>query len=185
MTKIVVWVKDLHLEKLLTLELQRIGYTVSDKKEECEIFITDSEREIPPTGSKKILISNVLSQKVDYTVLKRPVDLASLRECVASLLESKKVNAKNKANDKIAVNKKEKCAIVGGKKVQLTENEFLLLSRLIEENGNPITREQINALLHASGNTPEVYICGLRKKLTQSDGVNPIITVRGKGYKLR
>ena len=185
MTEISIFIKDTILSELITLELGRLGYTFGDKKEGSLIFITDSENEASPIGAKKILISNTASQNCSDHILRRPVDLALLRSCVASALESRTVATVDPKNNKISIKKKEKCANVGGKKVQLTENEFLLLSRLIESGGELVSREQINSLLGSSGNTPEVYICSLRKKLTSCDGFDPINTVRGKGYKLR
>ena len=185
MAKISIIIKDPCFKELIYLELQRLGHTFVEKENECAIFITDSESEHIPKSAKRILISNDMPPKGAEYVLRRPLDLAVLRNCISSILDRNAIQKTDTKNTKISVNKKEKCAIVGEKKIQLTENEFLLLSCLLESDGEPISRDKINALLMSSGNTPEVYVCNLRKKLTSNDGVDPIITVRGKGYKLR
>ena len=185
MTKISIFIKDPCFKELISLEILRLGYTVVDNVNECAIFITDSEAERAPQGAKRILISNDLPQKGSDHVLRRPLDLAALRVSISSILETKAIQQADIKSNKISINKKEKCAIIGEKRVQLTENELTLISCLLESDGEPVSRDKINAILTSSGNTPEVYVCNLRKKLTSNDGVDPIITVRGKGYKLR
>ena len=186
MTDIALFIKDPQLNRLIRLEFERIEKIVGDDLESCKVLITDMKDALKLPPQNKILISYDVEDLKNAVVLKRPVDMAELRRAVSEFFKQPIEKAEEKAseNTKVKLLKEEKSALIGNSKIPLTENEFVLLSELIEKDA-PISRDEINYLLNASGNTPEVYICALRKKLTQDDGVNPIITVRGKGYKLR
>ena len=186
MTDIALFIKDPHLNRLIRLEFERIGKSVGADTDSCNILITDTKDALESPSQNKILISHDTESIKNTVVLKRPVDMAELRLTVDEFfkLPTQTNETKSLEGTKVKLLKEEKSALIGNSKIPLTENEFILLSELIEKS-TPISRDEINSLLNASGNTPEVYICALRKKLTQNDGVNPIITVRGKGYKLR
>ena len=72
-----------------------------------------------------------------------------------------------------------------GRSITLSDHERTILTRLCECSGEPVSREELNALLGASGgNIADVYVCRLRKKLEDTDGRRVIFTVRSKGYKI-
>ena len=72
-----------------------------------------------------------------------------------------------------------------GRSITLSDHERTILTRLCECSGEPVSREELNALLGASGgNIADVYVCRLRKKLEDIDGRRVIFTVRSKGYKI-
>ena len=72
-----------------------------------------------------------------------------------------------------------------GRSITLSDHERKILTRLCECSGEPVSREELNALLGASGgNIADVYVCRLRKKLEDTDGRRVIFTVRSKGYKI-
>lgn len=72
-----------------------------------------------------------------------------------------------------------------GRSITLSDHERKILTRLCECSGEPVSREELNALLGASGgNIADVYVCRLRKKLEDIDGRRVIFTVRSKGYKI-
>ena len=72
-----------------------------------------------------------------------------------------------------------------GRSITLSDHERTILTRLCECSGEPVSREELNALLGASGgNIAGVYVCRLRKKLEDTDGRRVIFTVRSKGYKI-
>ena len=72
-----------------------------------------------------------------------------------------------------------------GRSITLSDHEMKILTRLCECSGEPVSREELNALLGASGgNIADVYVCRLRKKLEDTDGRRVIFTVRSKGYKI-
>ena len=77
---------------------------------------------------------------------------------------------------------------VGEVTVELTGNEFSILEYLVLNRGRVVTRAQI--LDHvwrydfAGGrNLVEVYVARLRRKLTDAGVADPLVTVRGAGYR--
>ena len=72
-----------------------------------------------------------------------------------------------------------------GRSITLSNHEMKILTRLCESAREPVSREELNTLLGASGgNIADVYVCRLRKKLEEIDGRRVIFTVRSKGYKI-
>jgi two-component system cell cycle response regulator CtrA len=92
---------------------------------------------------------------------------------------------------KLAVNLDARTADVGGDPVHLTGKEYGILELLTLRKGSTLTKEQFLNHLYGGMDEPElkiidVFICKLRKKLTQATGgVNYIETVWGRGYVLR
>jgi DNA-binding response OmpR family regulator len=79
--------------------------------------------------------------------------------------------------------------ICGRKSVQLTKKEFELLSLLIENSGNVVSREKISVRVwgfdaEVEYNNSEVYISFLRKKIAEINSKVKIRALRGVGYKL-
>ena len=77
----------------------------------------------------------------------------------------------------------EKVVYRGGVKVDLTVREWTLLDALVTRAGRVVSKQDLEALLagfdgHVSGNTLEVHVYNLRRKL----GHDVIQTVRGRGY---
>lgn len=71
--------------------------------------------------------------------------------------------------------------------VSLTDKEYAVFRALYDKTGETVMREEL-ALIARSGeqetNAADVYICMLRRKLTELLGYDPIKTVRGRGYSL-
>ena len=72
-------------------------------------------------------------------------------------------------------------------KINLTGNEFRILSILMENKGNIVTREKIMRKLWESenfvdDNTLTVNVTRLRKKLEYVGKIDFIITKKGQGY---
>ena len=79
-----------------------------------------------------------------------------------------------------------KKAIWGNDGIALSDTEYKVLSLLCEKRGEVVTRQEIDELLEANeGNSADVYICMLRRKIDNRLGVKLIYTVRGEGYKLK
>ena len=93
--------------------------------------------------------------------------------------------------DDLVLDLDEKMASVDGKRVQLTSKEYQMLELLGLRKGSTITKEMFLNHLYGGMDEPElkiidVFICKLRKKLTNaSGGKNYIETVWGRGYVLR
>ena len=179
---------------LLKAELERIGKTVAVSPDEsCILLIVDADAEdakeklsIPHTFTLGISrdFENLDVKDVRYdAILKRPVSMKELRTSVCELLKGEldKKSDKNEDRDEIILLADRKTLLLNGDKISLTPNEFSLLEYLMKNRGQAVPRNTINELLDADGNTSDVYICMLRKKLTTKCRC-PIVTVRGKGY---
>jgi len=92
---------------------------------------------------------------------------------------------------KIAVNLDAKTVEVAGDPVHLTGKEYQMLELLSLRKGTTLTKEMFLNHLYGGMDEPElkiidVFICKLRKKLSQATGGdNYIETVWGRGYVLR
>ncbi len=71
---------------------------------------------------------------------------------------------------------------VGGLSVELTPTEWDMLLCLYEHRGAAVSRDELSLLIGGGGNSVEVYICHLRRKLEKPLGRRMITTVRSKGY---
>ena len=76
---------------------------------------------------------------------------------------------------------------IGEERVELTKNEFRILSLLFENKGNTVTREDImkslwNSDCFIDDNTLTVNVTRLRKKLEEAGAPNFITTKKGIGY---
>ena len=77
---------------------------------------------------------------------------------------------------------------VAGTPVDLTAKEFAILEHLLLHRGRVVTRSQIlesvwDYEFDGGRNLVEVYIGRIRKKLGDAGGGDPIVTVRGSGYR--
>lgn len=91
----------------------------------------------------------------------------------------------------LALDTKAKVAVRGGVQIKLTAKEYAILEYLMYNKGTVLSRERIeqhiwNYDYEGGSNIVDVYIRGLRKKLSVSDDDAPVIeTVRGLGYVIR
>lgn len=77
---------------------------------------------------------------------------------------------------------------VNGTPVELTAKEFAILEHLLLHRGHLVTRSQIlegvwDYEFEGGRNLVEVYIGRLRHKIASAGGGEPIVTVRGAGYR--
>ena len=79
-------------------------------------------------------------------------------------------------------------ALIGDLRVPLTPAEAAILARLLERRdtrpGLAVTREELSTLLGGGGNSVDVYVCHLRRKIEKPLGRRMIATVRGMGYRM-
>lgn len=91
----------------------------------------------------------------------------------------------------LVVNLDKKMVEIGGAQLHLTGKEYQMLELLALRKGSTISKEMFLMHLYGGLDEPEVkiidvFICKLRKKLTNaSGGQNYIETVWGRGYMLR
>lgn len=92
---------------------------------------------------------------------------------------------------RLEVNLDARTVSVDGAPLHLTGKEYGILELLALRKGSTLTKEQFLNHLYGGIDEPElkiidVFICKLRKKLTQATGgINYIETVWGRGYVLR
>ncbi len=182
MTDTVILLKDASLATLIRLELERNGVSVSQKCEDCTLFVTDTHTAQSFKYSFKMGVfrsHDTLDDSFDI-ILRRPIELSELRKTISELFKHQNT-LKESTDNSIYLFQDDKTVLWEGRRIKLTKNEFIILSALIEANGEPISRERIGLLIDSKENAADVYICYLRKKLFSS-GKSPIVTVRGKGY---
>lgn len=77
-----------------------------------------------------------------------------------------------------------------GKPVRLSQRELAIFTKLAQHHGQVVDKDRIYQSVYAMEDEPpfekviDVYICKIRKKLTQVTGTNLIETVYGRGYRL-
>lgn len=89
----------------------------------------------------------------------------------------------------LELNLTERLALRGGKRIDLTSKEFLLLEYLMRNSGQKVSRAMIvenvwNLAFDTMTNVVDVYINYLRKKVDDGAEKKLIHTVRGIGYRL-
>ena len=86
----------------------------------------------------------------------------------------------------LSISESEKCAVLRGEAIKLTEVEFLLFSALMKRGGDFVTREEILREVwgdDADSGVINVYVHYLREKL-EGGGEKIIISSRKLGYKI-
>jgi DNA-binding response OmpR family regulator len=89
--------------------------------------------------------------------------------------------------DDLEVNTAQRSVLRGGKRIDLTSKEFMLLEYLMRNSGHKVSRAMIvehvwNLNFDTMTNVVDVYINYLRKKVDDGPGKKLIHTVRGVGY---
>lgn len=102
-----------------------------------------------------------------------------------SVVESKEIKCFD-----IVLNKDEGAVTKGGKAIELTKTEFLILELLMQNRGRIFTKQQIFDYAWDSGyiaddNTVMVHISNLRAKIEDNPKTPKILkTIKGLGYKI-
>ncbi|HXA62139.1 MAG TPA: response regulator transcription factor [Streptosporangiaceae bacterium] len=130
----------------------------------------------------------------DYLV--KPFELDELLARIRALLRRSTLSSPREVNDEVMVfddlsmNTLTREVIRGGKPLELTRTEYMLLEMLLAHPRQVLTREQILETVwgfdfEPASNSLDVYVMYLRRK-TEIDGLPRLIhTVRGVGYTLR
>ena len=126
----------------------------------------------------------------DY--LTKPFHRDELVARIHAIIRRSKGHAQSVINTgSVCVNLDAKTVEVGGKAVHLTGKEYQMLELLSLRKGTTLTKDMFLNHLYGGMDEPElkiidVFICKLRKKLSQATGgENYIETVWGRGYVLR
>ena len=120
----------------------------------------------------------------DY--LTKPFDLDVLNSRVGALLRRRSSNIQDHTISigEVSLNAKSHSICISGNAIAFSRQEFKILNRLMEKQGQVINRGHITQLLYGWGddvdsNTIEVHMHSIRKKLS---GALIIKTIRGVGY---
>jgi two-component system copper resistance phosphate regulon response regulator CusR len=122
----------------------------------------------------------------DYLV--KPFSFSELSARLRALLRRKVKGASPTMRyDDLEVNVHERSVKRGGKRIDLTSKEFMLLEFLMRNSGHKVSRAMIveqvwNLNFDTMTNVVDVYINYLRKKVDEGAEKKLIHTVRGVGY---
>ncbi len=77
---------------------------------------------------------------------------------------------------------------VNGSEIELTSYEYRIIEHLMMQAGKVISKSELTDRLYdqdfeRDSNVIEVFIGRLRKKMDPDNGINPIETLRGRGYR--
>lgn len=148
---------------------------------DAAVAVFDLDSIIPPAdlSSRVITFGRKATDANPYPFLLRPYPVAAMRALIGNGTNS------NTQKTGFYLSKKDRTAEVDGEKISFSKQEYALLLRLYEANGEKVSREELlNALF--SDRTEEnlnVYIHYLRKKL-EKGGRRLIFSYRGEGYAL-
>lgn len=198
--KIIILSKNKRLARLCEIEAGFCGFSVHISENphtdfsEYSLAVVDIDT-VSPThlrGECGILGITTRDIKTDDNtfkltyLIKYPFLLRDLRDilCRVSQAGEEKIKNDSEADDMtIYADASNKEIIFCGRKIALSEYEFIVLERLCEKSGSAVEREELSSLLGAEkGNIVEVYICHLRKKLERISTRKVIHTVRARGY---
>lgn len=196
--KVAIVSKRRELARFLELEALNFDFKVSifDKLAidlgDFDLLIVDTmaTRQLPTLFDGRMLIvtdgESKASKEGECLVYPIPIDaLRYVYEQVAYGESAPKTTLRHESVDACIFFYRSSKNTVGycGRSITLSDHEMKILTRLCENAREPVSREELNALLGASsGNIADVYVCRLRKKLEEIDGRRVIFTVRSKGY---
>ena len=192
--------KRRELIRFFELEALNFGFGVSSFEKipaelsYFDLLIVDGTvtRQLPPLFSgRMILVSDGAIIAPDGAVcLSYPTPIDELRHAYEQVAYGESTSEKAPSVDLCAdhiffYHSPDNTVGYCGRSITLSDHEMKILTRLCESAREPVSREELNALLGASGgNIADVYVCRLRKKLEEIDGRRVIFTVRSKGYKI-
>lgn len=191
-------VNDPELRELILLLLGDLGYSAEPPRggtiPPARIIIVNLDEGSPalPAGRPALGISSgdVPGEPGGkyLAILGRPFGFAEFRESVRKICEgttrqSQPLRIGGRSEYKLTLDASRRTVSSGGRRVDLTPNEFKILSLLIERQGGMLTRAELaGAIGGGTPNITNVYICTLRRKISTALGLEPIKSVRGQGY---
>lgn len=143
---------------------------------------------ITAKSSKEDVVKGLDTGSDDY--LTKPFSFDELLARIRALLRrSKKADANIMEYRDIVLNPYSRKLLIGGKEIDLTEKEFLIVEFMLKNQGKALTRKDIAEYVWQSQgdstNIVDVYVNFLRKKIESVTDSKYIHTVRGTGYVLR
>ncbi|MBQ7333126.1 MAG: winged helix-turn-helix transcriptional regulator [Clostridia bacterium] len=165
--KVRILTKNKYLFQKLYLELSFGGeFIITDTDADITLCDVDTEKAIPG--------AILMSYKKDECDVLLPERLGKIRKMLLSYKEVP-----------LRVNENERCAVLFGEKIKLTEIEYALFS-LLYKRGTFVSREEILSTVwtaDADSGIINVYVHYLREKL-EKGGEKIIISSRKLGYRI-
>lgn len=180
MKRISIETNDRELRALLTLWLADEGYGLSDGEgSEGDVRVVDTES-IPFDSDVNAVYIVEDREEIEgegFTAIERPFSRLVLLEAVRGRITAPDVGIRLDGKRRRVYHKRAY--------VSLTEKEYAIFKMLYDRKDTVVLRDDIAAVARGGGqetNAADVYVCMLRRKLTELLGASPIKTVRGKGY---
>ena len=82
----------------------------------------------------------------------------------------------------IRLSERERAILAYGESISLSENEYLIISLLMENRGNALNRAELAREIDCDLRQVDVHIRYLRRKIDEKLNIDLIHTVRGVGY---
>lgn len=203
MIKISFSSKDALFASMLGTEIESLGSEYKTVSEKAEISIVDldtfllTERFnnsyiIGFSRNEKLLPEKTIEKCA--VLLHRPFLVEDLKKLIKDYADNRealtdytiKTTVIDDTGEAFILDNASSSLQLGEKKIHLSSNEYAILSKLYDNLGASVSREELNKVLSsAAGNMCDVYICHLRTKLESDGNKKFIFTVRGKGYMLK
>lgn len=189
--KIYLNLKDKPFLRMVTVEIEDMGYEIASLPTETNVLLIISECGfVPPSKNcAPILVLDRETAENTKYFLKRPFDITALRSEVIRLTMLDPLaesEPENTDRNELSLDIKRRIATFGKNKVSFTDAEFTLLKLLYEKRGETVTDAEITEKVWGKdtpdSNITAVYINYLREKLFKICELPLIKRVRGVGY---
>lgn len=172
MKSVAIVTKDRYLYQKLRLELEDAGdFFVHSSPERCDVCFAEGELPAELDGSARLI--RLVQSKSEPGVL-LPLAIG----------EAVRLTEGSPAGGELDISESERCAVLRGKKIRLTEVEFSLFSELFSARGDFVSKEELALRVWNSERSPgvvNVYVHYLREKL-EAEGEKIILSLRLSGY---
>ena len=197
---ILILSEDAVFARMLELELEAMQFSVainsSPTSRENDLILVDLDSATIPQKvgrSARIVgftrhfdVSRLDAERRCSMILHRPFQMRVLREEVALLDTTAQERAcvkDKKRNLEIAL--EGNILTLGEAAVSLRPKETAVVSALLANRGEPVSREALSKVIgESSANKTDVHVCYLRRKIATVTERQIIKTVRGQGYKI-
>ena len=173
---VAVFTEDKYLFQKIKLELYGCASTLlcklAEEAEGADVVLTDADF-FDPEATRGIKMTRHGAGDNEIPI---PFPLGFVERLVSGAQE----------RELLTVSHEDRCAVLRGRKIKLTEVEFALLELLINSGGEYVSREELLYKIwnnSADGGVINVYVHYLREKL-ETDGEKIIISSRKHGYKI-
>lgn len=217
--KVLIITKDKIFSRMLYWEITAFGaqvgvfselsYEARNEAESSDFTVIDAEifsahtEEISELERTQIILFGyeaVLSPleariPAGFRVFARPFPVQDFLSCIfekndENMLGVRPAKRRKSAADSLILGEKNHTVSYRKETVELTQREFALLSLLIKNKGQTVTRAQAAQKVWGKAdegdtNVVDVYVRYLRQKLDEKFGIKIISTVRGVGYTIK